>query len=116
MRTALTSLIAVVLAASAQAADSIADCLPMPVVLLSSSPSYPTDVEPRGRPTPVTVVVELTVSAQGDPSDAVVVENDAGTHAKQFGMEALNAVATWRFKPIPSSCRGRVRVVFKVAS
>jgi TonB family protein len=115
MRATLTSLVAVVVASSARAAEPLVVCSPMPALVRSSTPSYPPHMEPRGLPNPVSIVVELTISAEGHPSDARVIENDAGFYTRLFDEQALEAVATWRFSPISKPCRARVKIVFKVA-
>jgi len=113
--TALGSLVVLLVASFAQASDAIAVCSPMPAVLHFSRPAYPANVESRGLPSPVSVTLEFTVSAEGRTSNALVVDSDAGTYAQQFGEQAIQAVATWRFLHVPKACRGRARVVFKIA-
>jgi len=114
-RTALGSLVGLLAASSAQSSDAIAVCSPIPAVLHFSQPVYPANVESRGLPSPVSVTLEFTVSEEGRTSNALVVDSDAGTYAQQFGEQAIQAVATWRFHRVPKACRGRAKVVFKIA-
>ena len=108
-------LLAAFLAPRAHAADEIATCSPMPSFLRFAQPLYPPNVESRGLPSPVSMIVEFTVSPEGRASEARVIEIDAGTYAREFNEQAIQAVATWQFHRVPKKCRGRVKVIFKIA-
>jgi TonB family protein len=100
---------------AASASDALSPCSPMPTLVRFSQPEYPPDIEPRGLPNPVSIVVEFTVTPDGRASDPLVLESDAGAYGKEFNARAILAVATWRFERIPKPCRGRIRVIFKIA-
>ena len=114
-RAHLLSPLAVLCATYVQAADEIPVCSPMPSVLRISQPLYPPNVETRGLPSPVSVVVEFTLSPDGHASGAKVIESEAGSYAREFGELAIDAVATWQFHHTANTCRGRAKVVFKIA-
>lgn len=108
-------MLASVFVRAASAADAIRSCSPMPALVHSSQPEYPPIIETRGLPSPVSIVVEFTVTPEGHASDILIIETDAGTYAKEFNARAIQSVATWRFERIPEPCRGRAKVVFKIA-
>jgi hypothetical protein len=101
--------------ASAQGTDSIPDCSPLPKILRFTQPLYPPNVEPRGLPNPVSMVVEFTVTPEGRATQVLAVESDAGAYAREFREQAVQAMATVRFHRIPMSCRGRMKIAFKLA-
>ena len=109
------SLLATIVAPCTHATDAIAGCVPLPKILKFEQPLYPPDVEPRGLPSPVSVVVEFIVTPQGRASHVLTVESDAGTYAREFSEQAAQAMATILFDRIQRSCRGRMKIVFKIA-
>jgi len=109
------AMLTISLAPSTQGTDAIAECSPLPAVLRFTGPLYPKLVESRGLPNPVWVLVEFIVSTSGRASQVRVVETDAGTYRREFGDEAIQSMGTVQFKPIAQPCRGRMRIVFKLA-
>ena len=99
-----------------QGADALITCSPMPSFLRFNQPLYPPIVESRGLPNPVSILVEVTISSDGRASDAMIIDSDAGAYTREFGEQTSKAVATWQFHRIPKPCRGRLRVVFKIAA
>src|SRR6187551_737469 len=83
---------------TALGADSIPSCKAPPVAEKLPQPTYPPDVESRGLPNPVTVLVEFTLGQDGSVSDVKAIETDAGGYAAAFEAEALRAVMATRFK------------------
>lgn len=110
------ALIAQVAFGAAHCSDALPSCKALPGIVKLAQPDYPPDVETRGLPNPVTVLVEFTLHRDGSVSDPSVIESDAGTYATQFAARALQAIRETRFKPAAIDCRGRMRVVFKIVS
>jgi hypothetical protein len=102
------------IAPSAYGLDAITECAPLPKVLRFDQPIYPPNVESRGLPSPVTLIVEFTITAEGRATDPLVVESDAGAYAREFSEQAARAMATLLFAGILEPCRGRMKIVFKV--
>lgn len=97
-------------------ADATADAvLHPPHLLLAPPPAYPPGREEEGlHPT---VILRITVTAEGEVSD-VVVEHSAGL---DFDAQAVQAVEGWTFEPAtrgetPISSRVRVAVHFEPVS
>jgi outer membrane biosynthesis protein TonB len=100
----------------ARGADAIPSCKALPEVAKLSEPEFPSDVESRGLPNPVTVLVEFTLRQDGRVSNPIAIETDAGSYAREFKARALHAILQTRFKPGVLECRGRMKVAFKVVS
>lgn len=98
----------------AHADGTIRDCKPMPDIIRFGQPNYPTDLEIHDRPSPVSVLVEFVLSTDGSVSGAKAIESDAGYYRAEFEKSAVQALTGSRFKPSPRSCRGRIKVVFKI--
>jgi len=97
----------------AHGADAIPDCRPLPAVLRFDQPLYPPNVESRGLPNPVSLMVEFTANPDGRASEVVVVEVDAGTYSREFSEQAIRAMNTIRLERVPVACRSRLRMVFR---
>jgi hypothetical protein len=110
---ALATLIA---CGSAYGADSIPRCKALPPVAKLSEPEFPSDVEPRGLPNKITVLVEFTLRQDGSVWNPIAIVADAGSYASEFKARALQAVLATRFKSGARACRGRMRVEFKLVS
>jgi TonB family protein len=63
----------------------------------------------------VSVVVEFTVPPEGRAAQVIVVESDADGYAREFSEQAVQAMATVRFHEIQMSCRGRMKIAFRIA-
>jgi hypothetical protein len=100
--------------AGAYGKDAVAECAPLPRILRFDQPAFPPDVELRGLPNPVSLMVEFIVTAEGRATDLLVVESDAGSYAREFSERAVRAAATMQFEGIRTPCRGRMKIVFKV--
>ena len=96
-------------------ADADAETLHPPHLLDAPPPAYPMGRESEGlHPT---VVLRITVTAQGEVTD-IVVEHSAGA---DFDAEAVRAVMRWTFDPAtrgdtPVASRVRVAVHFEPPS
>jgi hypothetical protein len=109
-------LAALIACGNAHGADAIPRCQTLPAVSKMSEPDFPEDVEPRGLPNPVTVLVEFTLHQDGSVSDPVAIEVDAGSYVPQFKGRAVQAILRTRFKPGALECRGRMKVAFKLVA
>jgi hypothetical protein len=109
------ALLATIVAPCVYGMDTIAECSPLPKVLRFEQPDYPPNVELRGLPSPVSLIVEFTVTAEGRAADVLVVESNAATYAREFSEQAVRAVAMMQFGRVHTPCRGRMRIEFKVA-
>jgi outer membrane biosynthesis protein TonB len=99
---------------SAHGTDAVPSCKALPEVAKLSEPEFPSSVESRGLPNPVTVLVEFTLHHDGSVSNPIAIEDDAGSYATKFRAQALQAVLSTRFKAGTPECRGRLKVAFKV--
>jgi hypothetical protein len=109
-------LIALIACVTAHAADMIPTCKTLPGVSKPSEPEFPTDLESRGLPNPVAVLVEFTLHKDGRVSNPLAVYSDAGNYAPEFKARAVRAVLRTRFKPNDLKCRGRMTVKFKIVA
>lgn len=100
----------------AQADGALTACDPMPKALHVEEPYFP-NVEPRGLPAPISILLEFTIHSDGSVGDVVVVRRDAPSMSDLLGRtidaEARSAMARSRFERSASSCRGRMRLVVK---
>ena len=110
------ALVALLACCNARASDPLQTCKAPPRLEKLAQPEFPSDVEVRGLPNPVTVLVEFTLGRNGSASDPIAVESDASSYAKQFESRAVRAILKTRFKPTTAECRGRMRVTFKIVS
>jgi outer membrane biosynthesis protein TonB len=109
-------LVALIACGRAQGADTVPTCKSLPSVEKLMQPEFPSDIEPRGMPNPVTVLVEFTLRQDGSVADPIAIEADAGSYNSEFKARALRAILGTRFKPGSPECRARMRVAFKIVS
>jgi len=112
----LVGLLLSVPASKACATDALPACNPLPRIERFTEPTYPPIVERGGMHDPVSVILLFTITSRGAVIAVRVVQIDTEFHADEFAAQAREAIATIQFERISAPCRGRMRVVFKIAN
>lgn len=100
----------------ALADGALTACDPMPKAIRIEEPYFP-NVEPRGLPTPISILLEFTIHPDGSVGDVIVIRREAPSMSELLGRtiddEARSAMARSRFERGATPCRGRMRLVVK---
>jgi hypothetical protein len=109
----LLSVSALAGAVPACAADVLVACAPMPVIVRSEQPQYPS-TNPHV-PAEVAVTTQFTIAPDGSVSDPVVLAKEPADIADWSDAVILDALKRFRFAPVSKPCIGKTRFVFKIS-
>ena len=96
------------------AEGGIARCNKLPATVRLPEPPFHEDFESRGTPWPITVLVEFTLRPDGTTVDARATESHAGSYGPVFEKLAVEVVLSAQFQRISQTCRGRIKIMWKL--
>jgi hypothetical protein len=95
------------------ATDILAACAPMPAIVRSEQPQYPS-TNPHV-PAEVAVTIQFTIAPDGSVSDPVVLAAEPADVADWSDSVILDALKGFRFAPVSKRCIGKTKFVFKIS-